>query len=404
MVAVGSRGDCQPLVALGSELMRRGHTVCLIGSRNARGMCEEEGIGFVPDGSCGVPPDARAASLRARLLDAAAAPTVREGIARLGGGGGGCTGFRDAVQRAVIEAEARGPFDCVIGTVLFVVLVAHALRARSPRTRTVPVWISLMPRLRTARWPHVWSAEATGDEVLRSHAFDTERWCCNYTRQRAALVELGLAGDRPPPPTTTESALRAIVEGRDPTVLALAAYSSQLFGPAGYPADLAPEARSIHMGAFTMRRRVAAAAEPCVAFAAAGECVYFGWGSMPVRRPARLLEQIALAVETLQCRAVVLVSRRYARAPGPAAHPGSAAWDGGARTRAACSFRTGGGSGGGRALLLCRVGAARRATAALPVRGCARRRRHHGSGDPQRPPRVRVACLLGSALVRRSRG
>jgi len=46
----GSRGDVQPQLVLGNELLRRGHTVTLAASPNFRGSVEARGIRFIPIG------------------------------------------------------------------------------------------------------------------------------------------------------------------------------------------------------------------------------------------------------------------------------------------------------------------------------------------------------------------
>ena len=50
IIAIGSRGDVQPFVALGAGLQRAGHDVHIIAGNDFEAMIAEQGLAFAPVG------------------------------------------------------------------------------------------------------------------------------------------------------------------------------------------------------------------------------------------------------------------------------------------------------------------------------------------------------------------
>ena len=215
--------------------------------------------------------------------------------------------FAGVLDAVLAEAAVR-PIDAVVAAGVGCAALAAALGPT-----TLPVWVTLWPKSRTARWPTQWRADIPPAEYAASHDRDVLEWLGEYKVQ---LLELAARG-MPPTPAPTAGTVRNMVEGRDPRVLAIGAYSRELYGATGFPPDLGPEARAMHAGFFFLPHcapgadGIAGETAAVCDFAAAGDSppVYFGWGSMTPERPDALLRTVLTAARALGVRAVVLRGR-----------------------------------------------------------------------------------------------
>ncbi len=121
IVAIGSRGDVQPLAALGLGLQRKGHQVCLVAGDEFAGLVTGAGLAFVSLG-------------------------IEVGAAR--------RGYSDlysfmASIKDQVAAASQGESDAIVATFLGIGACPLA------RARGIPFFYALpMPGLRTTEFPH----------------------------------------------------------------------------------------------------------------------------------------------------------------------------------------------------------------------------------------------------------
>jgi len=270
LAPVGSRGDVQPMVALGQRLEGAGHDVTMVVAENFRPLVEGVGLSYVRGGG-----DVEAI-VRSEVQGRLGNPFVFLNVVR---------GLIDE-QFAALEAACEGA-DVLVGTLLQVAAPSVAERLAIPL-----LFASYFPASSpTAELPPALSNLAGGPAWLNRAAWTAQTFLVNHTlrgpvnRHRARL---GLP--------QVDDLQRHAVE-RSGLLLAT---DAQL-GPA--PTDWTFKH---HDTGFWYLDSPEPLPDDVEAFLAAGDPpVYIGFGSMPSVDPTGQTEVIAEACAALGCRALV---------------------------------------------------------------------------------------------------
>lgn len=283
LLAYGSRGDIQPMVAVADELRQRGHSVVMTANTNLAPWAARAGVEVVP-----CPPDIEAFlhsdEARGFLADGRTT-TFTRALAEV----------ERAANAGIVAALTRASAgaDLILSTILTAmraVYIAEKTRARHRLLMTMPVqptraWPTIFTPLRDLglgvanRWSH--------------HLFLELFW----HRMRAPLRETAaLLGVRTP--------------ARRPRVEHIP--SAHVYSPllAPRPADWNPAHVVTGFCAMSpaLRARLGEGALPAelAAWLDAGPPpVFFGFGSIPVRDPAAMLATVAALARRRRIRALV---------------------------------------------------------------------------------------------------
>ena len=285
MMAHGSRGDVQPLVAIGMEIQRRGHSVVLAVPVNMARFVEESGLKAVP-----LPGDTQEWGDRAETKHLLGSGDVS----------GFLTGLRafmaehgPGIVRALIEASKGADLIVSAFTTEDVAAVIAELRkvplvlVHSFPTRRTGVVANPMVTGRSSR---------LGPLNWRTHvAYERTAWRERAPRLNALRGQLGLPETKLPTPR------RAVALG----ALELQAYSPNVIGgrrpshrhPVGWPRLGRDERTALGESGLPsdLDDWLSAGSPP----------VYVGFGSVPVPDPERLIASIDAATAELGLRAVV---------------------------------------------------------------------------------------------------
>lgn len=283
ILAYGSRGDIQPALIVGDELVRRGHSVALTVNRNLVDWARPSGLEIVP-----IPPDIESlfkSETGRRMLASGKMSDFSREIGRR--------------ERAENEAIARGCIECCRGADVVVSTVMTAYRgACIAEHGGQPHGLLLtIPAPPTSAWTHVlapWRDLGLGWLNRATHELIFGMW---WRHQRANIAAMCAMLGAPPP-------ARRILPESFPGVHI---YSAHL---APRPADWAPHH---HIAGFVtlpaaLRAKLGEATAPAGLddWLSAGEPpVYFGFGSLPVLDPAALLADVVELTRARGMRALL---------------------------------------------------------------------------------------------------
>jgi UDP:flavonoid glycosyltransferase YjiC (YdhE family) len=286
MMAHGSRGDVQPLVAIGAECQRRGHEVVLAAPVNMVSFIEESGLKAAP-----LPGDTHewgeSAEVRRMLADGDVTGFLAGLRAFLAGHGPGIvralyevTDGTDLIVSALMTEDVAA----VIAEARQAPLVLlHSFPTRRNRVVANPMVTGRSSRLGPVNWfTHI--------------AYDRAAWRERSPRINALRKQFGLAETR------LSTSRRAAALG----ALELQAYSPNVIGGRGWPRHrpIVGWPRLGQQDRATLRERGLPA--DLEGWLAAGPPpVYVGFGSVPVPDPVRLITAIDAATAELGLRAVI---------------------------------------------------------------------------------------------------
>lgn len=293
LLAPGSRGDAEPVVALGVELAARGHAVKVIGSSDHAAACAAWRLPFVDLGY----------SVRALLRSAAG-----RGLLTAGSAWGSRARLVEVASSLIPAAGPALVAACADADVILsnetLFLVASSIAEARPGTDLLTM--SFVPYGRTARERSFYADDdasrdgtelETHDRVMRAHAGGL---LPAVNALRSTALHLG--------PMTVDAAV-----ARRETAPVLGAYSALVMpSPADWPAH-----RRV-TGYWRMPPSGGFSPDPSLrAFLDAGAApVYVGFGSM-IYEPSRLLAWVARMAESRGWR--FLVSRGWVGQELPAA-------------------------------------------------------------------------------------
>ena len=285
MLTCGTRGDTQPLMALGAELRRRGHDVRLAVSPNTMAPARACGFETLPFG-----PDSQALMESENGQRWLAAGDVKTFVKEL-----------TAASQASFETSRREAEVACAGAELIVAgLLAEDFADAFAELHGVPlVTLHHAPVRRTRRYPHplVSTARLPGPvNALTGALFDRVWWAGSKTEVQTIRADAGL------PPAKGPLAARRARSG----ALELQAYDQALVP------DLEWGARRPLVGFLNpddeLRRELGESGldAELTAWLDAGEPpVFLGFGSMPVRDPAATVAMITGVATRLGVRALV---------------------------------------------------------------------------------------------------
>jgi sterol 3beta-glucosyltransferase len=282
ILAAGTRGDIQPVVAIGTELVRRGHTVTVAVNDDLVEWVRRAGLRAV---STGVDVSGFLRSEEGqRMLASGRAPAAMRKIAA------DDRAHNDAITRAC--AEATNGADLVLCTMM----MAYRGLCIEAATGVPSRAIYYFPFQATSAWASIVSPvrdlRVGALNKTTARAFHRLLWMQNH----ASLDEMcSLLGSAP-------LRRRPRLEDRP----SIGAYDAGL----ARPPDLAPLHEVVGWTSISaaVRQRLgdAAIGEDLAAWLDAGPPpVYFGFGSMPVLDPAKMLRDVIAISARLGVRALV---------------------------------------------------------------------------------------------------
>ncbi len=271
LLAYGTRGDIQPVLVVGDELRRRGHSVAMTVNVNSVEWAERSGLEIVP-----MPPDAEAflksSEGRHMLSDGRLVAFSRE-LSKIE------TAANDEMTRACVKC-CRGA-DLVVSTVMSV-LRGTAIVERSGAAHGLLLTMPMAPTSEYAQIHGPFRRAPFGFVNRLSHRLMLDLWWKNFATAQARLRDtLAL------PPNSERPRVEL---GRSVGV-----YSEVL---APRPRDWRPDQVVTGFTVLTpeLRARLGEDRVPddLEAFLAAGDPpIFFGFGSLPVLDPEKLLADVA---------------------------------------------------------------------------------------------------------------
>ncbi|MGO9355471.1 MAG: glycosyltransferase [Mycobacterium sp.] len=263
LAGYGSRGDVEPCAAVGLELLRRGHDVCMAVPPNMLGFVESAGLAAVAYG-----PDSQEEMKPAADLVRNLATKIQNPISTL-------TEIVERVNRVWAEKSATLTSLAKGADLLLAHMNDQGLAANVAEYHGVPLAaLHIFPaRIMPSGWPY---------SGITKDAEDAQR--------RA----LGL-------PEATGPSTRQMVEGGS---LEIQTYDELcLPGPAAEWVE--PAGRRPFVGALTLELPTDADDEVLSWIAAGTPPIYFGFGSMPIEPPADTVAVISAACAQLGERALI---------------------------------------------------------------------------------------------------
>ncbi len=285
MLALGTRGDIQPIVALGAELARRGHQVNLGVPPNLVDLARRVGLNAVSVGS-----DSQALLESTEGQQLLASGNVEEFMSRLQG-----VDHEQAVQR---NAEMRDLCD-EAEVIVSGALTEHKALSLAERADIHLVLIHTFPIRTTGAVanPLVTTSELSPSLNRESHElFERIWWKGAEAGVNAQRAELGLA------PTSRPTAARVQERGD----IEVQAYSPALV-PGLEWGECRPVVGFLDLSAEDYRKLGEAGVDAGleVWLNDGPPPAYFGFGSMPVTKPAATLAMIVSVTAALGIRALV---------------------------------------------------------------------------------------------------
>jgi len=286
LLAVGSRGDAQPMVVLGDELRRRGHDTVLGLSPNLIVLGERAGLT-----TCGLGPDSRLILESPEGQMWLAAGNARAFLKEMGAV---MAAFDSQLNTEVLDI-CRG-VDLVIAGVL----VEDKAQCVTEALRVPLACVHLAPYRSNRAYPHPLVSTRRLPPLLNltTHAaFGRLWWQSQRARVEKLRRQLELPADSTPTPTRMAATgtweLQAYSRVLTP---ALKDYPSRrpILGSFDLDLDLRVRLGEEDPGA-ELEAWLSAGAPP----------VYFGFGSMPVTDPPAMLDTIRGITEQLGVRALV---------------------------------------------------------------------------------------------------
>ena len=269
LAPVGSRGDVQPMVALGQELVRANHTVTFCAADTFRDLAEAAGLRFVRGAA-----DIR--SIIDSVGERAGNPFTFLRLARRGLG----------ESFEMVDAACQDA-DVLVGTPLSVACATIAEERRLPL-----LWACYFPAsFPTAELPTPFYSGHARSVWFNRASWSATRLACNLSVR--GLINRERARRRLPP--IDDIFGHAIKAG--PYLLA---FDSELAPPVG------DATASAYVTGYWFLESTEPLSAEVEAFLSQGERpVYVGFGSMPSDDPAKLTRTIVEAVEIVGCRALV---------------------------------------------------------------------------------------------------
>ncbi len=285
MVTVGTRGDAQPIVALGAELTRRGHEVNVGVPPNL--VAFARGVGLAA-GSVGSDSQAFMESAEGQQL--LASGDAKELMNRLQS-----IAHDEAAQR---NAEMRDLCDGA-DVIVSGPLTEHRASSLAERARVPQVLVHTCPIRPTGAVanPLVTTMELSPSQNRETHeVFDRMWWQAVEADVNAQRADLGLA------PTSQSTAARVEERGD----VEIQAYSSVLVPGLDW-GDARPVVGFVHLCAEDRRKLGESEVDAGLdAWLSEGPPpAYFGFGSMPVTKPVETLAMISTVTADLGLRALV---------------------------------------------------------------------------------------------------
>jgi UDP:flavonoid glycosyltransferase YjiC (YdhE family) len=270
LAVYGSRGDVEPHAAVGRELLRRGHQVCLAVPPDLRGLVESAGLRAVTYG-----PDTRDVLFGKKtnplLLLSTSKRYFSQVWAEMGTTLKSLTDGADLLLTGVAQQGLAANVAEYQGIPL---ATLHYLPARVNGQLLPGVPSSLIRSAISAFWWGYWRVTKAAEETQRA--------------------ELGL-------PKATGSSTQRIV---DRGSLEIQAYDMLCFP--GLAAEWAQwNGRRPFVGALTLQLPTDADAEVLSWIAAGSPPIYFGFGSLPVKSPADTVAMIGAVCARLGERALI---------------------------------------------------------------------------------------------------
>nr|WP_281411737.1 glycosyltransferase [Starkeya sp. ORNL1] len=285
IIAVGTRGDVQPLVALARTLLVKGHSVQLASLSTFASLCESNGVNFIP----------LRGDLESEMKNAAGA--------ELGSAGrnpfSATAAFKNIIEQNIVDwtrtiRAAAAQCDVIVaaGTAVFFSLgLARAFQIPLVQVYLQPVLPSaqagspLLPQLPFRLPGFMNSAQyAIAAQLL---------W--QVLRPAIARSEAELSGNASVPLLVP---FKSMLHARQTILLA---YSRHLVPQSGQPPNV------LNTGFWQLDRSPAWKPTPDLArFLGAGPPpIYVGFGSMPIRQPRQVAHAILAAVRSLGARAIL---------------------------------------------------------------------------------------------------
>jgi UDP:flavonoid glycosyltransferase YjiC (YdhE family) len=270
LAVYGSRGDVEPQAAVGRELLRRGHQVCLAVPPDLRGLVESAGVSAVTYG-----PDTRDVLFGKKTNPLLLLSTSKRYFSQVW-----------AEMGTTLKSLTDG------ADLLLTAVAQQGLAANVAEYQGIPLaTLHYMPaRVNGQLLPSVPSP------LIRSaiSAFWWGYWRVTKAAEDTQRAELGL-------PKATGSSTQRIV---DRGSLEIQGYDMLCFP--GLAAEWAQwNGRRPFVGALTLELPTDADAEVLSWIAAGSPPIYFGFGSLPVKSPADTVAMIGAACARLGERALI---------------------------------------------------------------------------------------------------
>lgn len=283
LASYGTRGDIEPSVAIGRELQRRGHHVCIAVPPDLVGFAESAGLAAVPYGA-----ETHAwmdafqnfsTTLFSKFW------RIRD-ISRWGLEIKEVTNQSWSHMNKTLQSLAEGA-DLVLAGQTY-----QEIAANIAESQALPlVTLHHVPMRPNGQVVAILPAPASRFAV---RVFDWLTWRLSKKLEDAQRSELGL-------PKTTSSSPRRIA--------ALGALEIQAYDEAAFPRLAAEWAKWQHqrpfVGALTMNLATSADDEAATWIAQGAPPIFFGFGSMPVKSPVDTVDMIGGACAQLDERALI---------------------------------------------------------------------------------------------------